>query len=236
MKLRSNAGNEQNESQTGKPRIHNFYKKQSTTAATIASFWLLQLQDLGIFIFTLIVTSGAPFKVLDHAIFDFTVCGMSACSREINLEPVSQKKNFPVISRGSSCYKYVQERSPRFFLHQVTWRSRVTHSLHPMCLGHVIKSFVESSNRMCCAATFSIFLWILFTLICLQWQRYVNSIHFRFLRKFVIYRLELLMDHVYIHELISYGDFVPCGTTGYNIHAPWNCQTVFSGVTSGFYV
>lgn len=155
MKLRSNAGNEQNESQTGKPRIHNLYKKQSTTAATIASFWLLQLQVLGIFIFTLIVTSGAPFKVLDHAIFDFTVCGMSACSREINLEPVSQKKNFPVISRGSSCYNYVQERSPRFFLHQVTWRSRVTHSLHPMCLGHVIKSFVESSNRMCCAATFS---------------------------------------------------------------------------------
>lgn len=227
MKLRSNAGNEQNESQTGKPRIHNLYKKQSTTAATIASFWLLQLQVLGIFIFILIVTSGAPFKVLDHAIFDFTVCGMSACSREINLEPVSQKKNFPVISRGSSCYKYVQERSPRVFLHQVTWRSRVTHSLHPMCLGHVIKSFVESSNRMCCAATFSIFLWILLTLICLQWQRYVNSIHFRFLRKFVIYRLELLMDHVYIHELISYGDFVPCGITGYNIHAPWNCHNCF---------
>lgn len=27
-------------------------------------------------IFTLIVTSGAPFKVLDHVIFEFTVCGM----------------------------------------------------------------------------------------------------------------------------------------------------------------
>ena len=115
MKLRSNAGNEQNESQTGKPRIHNLYKKQWTTAATIASFWLLQLQVLGIFIFTLIVTSGAPFKVLDHAIFEFTVCGMWACSWEINLEPVCQKKNFPLISRGSSCYKYAQERSPRFF-------------------------------------------------------------------------------------------------------------------------
>ena len=224
MKLRSNAGNEQNESQTGKPRIHNLYKKQWTTAATIASFWLLQLQVLGIFIFTLIVTSGAPFKVLDHAIFEFTVCGMWACSWEINLEPVCQKKNFPLISRGSSCYKYAQERSPRFFASshvKIKGHAFPTSDVSWSC-DRILRGIVERDVLFC-----YFFLWILLTLICLQWQRYVNSIHFRFLQKFVMYRLELLMDHVFINELISYGDFLPCCTTGYNIHAPWNCHYCF---------
>ena len=159
---------------------------------------------------------------------------MWACSWEINLEPLCQKKNFPVISRGSSCYKYVQERSPRVFFassHVKIKGHAFPTSDVPWSCDRILSGIMEQEDVLFC----DVFLWILFTLICLQWQRYVNSIHFRFLHKFFIYRLELLLVHVFIHELMG----ILCHAIQLRSNFAVGSQLlipVFSGVTSGFYV
>lgn len=135
-----------------------------------------------------------------------------------NLEPVCQKKNFPVISRGSSCYKYVQERSPRFFC---------------------IKSREDQGSRIpnirCALVMWSNPSWNRRRTGCAVLLRFpVNSAHFdlftvakvcqlhtfsfssqiRYLQVGITYRSCLY--------LWAYGDFVPCDPTG-----SWNCHTCF---------
>ena len=117
-----------------------------------------------------------------------------------------QKKNFLLISRGSSCYKYAQERSPRFLASshvKIKGHAFPTSDVSWSC-DRILRGIVEQDVLFCDVFP-DVFLLILPTLICLQWQRYVNSIHFRFLHKFFIHRLELLMDHVFIHELMGQG-------------------------------
>jgi len=182
-------------------------------------------QVLGIFIFTLIVTSGAPFKVLDHAIFEFTVCGMWACSWEINLEPVCQKKNFPLRSRGSSCYKYVQERSPRFFASshvKIKGHAFPTSDVSWSC-DRILRGIVEQDVLFC-----DVFLWILLTLICFTVAKVCQLHTFSFSSQILYLQVGIAYGSCLYSWAYGAGDFVPCDPTGYyNIHTPWNCHNWF---------
>lgn len=206
--------NEQHQQRQQAPDFPNYKFSES-----LPSLWLL-------------LPAHRSNQGLDHTSFKFTVCGMRACSWEINLEPVCQKKNFPVISRCSSCYKYVQDRSPRFFA-----------SSHVKIKGHAFptsdvpwscdQTFVESSNRMCFSATFS-------CEFCSLWFGYSGKgMSTPYIFVFFISSLSTGWNCLWILSLLmSLLGFCAMRSDWIQlmnyIHTPWNCHNSFSVVTAGF--